>query len=102
MNISQWTCDRVNGDTEGSVTATIEDYCHSMVGSMGIKSASISRSRAFNEIMVNKLGAIRDSVSAVSLDEEMTNLIKFQHAYSAAAKLITISDEMLSTLLNVK
>ena len=102
MDISQWTCDRIEGDTEGSVTATIEDYYHAMVGSIGIKSSSISRSRAFNEMMVNKLDGIRDSISAVSLDEEMTNLIKFQHAYSAAARLISISDEMLSTLLNVK
>ncbi|MBW2019136.1 MAG: flagellar hook-associated protein FlgK [Deltaproteobacteria bacterium] len=102
MDIAQWTCDRRNGDTEGSVNATIEDYYHAMVGSMGIKSASISRGRAFGEVMVNKMGEIRDSISAVSLDEEMTNLIKFQHAYAAAAKLIRISDEMLNTLLSVK
>jgi len=43
---------------------------------------------------------MRDNTSGVSLDEEMANLIKFQHAYSAAAKLITTSDEMLRTLLN--
>jgi len=100
--IAQWTCDRINGNTQGSVTATIEDYYHSTVGSIGIKSASISRSKAFNEVMFNKLGEIRDGISAVSLDEEMTNLIKFQHAYTAAAKLISISDEMLTTLLSVK
>ena len=102
MDISQWTCDRIDGNTPGSVTATIEDYYHSTVGSIGIKSASISRSNAFNEVMVNKLGEIRDGISAVSLDEEMANLIKFQHAYAAAAKLIGISDEMLNTLLSVK
>jgi flagellar hook-associated protein 1 FlgK len=101
-NISQWTCDRLNGESEGSVNATIEDYYHSMVGSIGIKSSSISRSSTFNEVMVNKLGGIRDSISAVSLDEEMTNLMKFQHAYAAAAKLIEVSDEMLTTLLSLK
>jgi flagellar hook-associated protein 1 FlgK len=52
--------------------------------------------------MVNKIGEIRDSISAVSLDEEMTNIIKFQRAFQAAAKLISISDEMLNTLLSVK
>jgi len=102
VDISQWTCDRISGNTEGSVNATLEDYYHTMVGSIGIISASISRSRAFNEVMVNKLSEIRDSISAVSLDEEMTNLIKFQNAYAAAAKLITISDEMLETLLSVR
>jgi flagellar hook-associated protein 1 FlgK len=102
MGISQWTCDRINGNIEGTVTTTIEHYYHSMVSSIGITSESISRGREYNEVMVNKLGEIRDSISAVSLDEEMTNLIKFQHAYTAAAKLISVSDEMLETLLSTK
>ena len=102
MSISQWTCDRINGNTQGSINSNIEDYYHSMVGSIGITSASVSRDRSFGEMMVNELTAIRDSISAVSLDEEMTNLIKFQHAYAAAAKLISVSDEMLSTLLELK
>jgi len=102
MDIPQWTCDRLNGDTEGSINTTIEDYYHSMVGSVGIASSGISRGREFHEAMVNKLGEIRDGISAVSLDEEMTNLIKFQHAYNAAAKLISVSDEMLKILLDMK
>jgi len=102
MDISQWTCDRINGNTEGSVTSTIEDYYHSMVGSIGIVSSSISRDTEFNEMMVNELNTLRNSISAVSLDEEMTNLIKYQHAYQAAAKLITISDEMLDTLISAR
>jgi flagellar hook-associated protein 1 FlgK len=102
MDISQWTCDRINGNTEGSVTTTIEDYYHSMVGSIGIVSSSISRERDYNEIMVDKLNTLRNSISAVSLDEEMINLIKYQHAYQAAAKLITVSDEMLNTLISVR
>ena len=102
MNISQWTCDRINGNTEGSVTTTIEDYYHSMVGSIGIVSSSISRDTEFNEMMVNELNTLRNSISAVSLDEEMTNLIKYQHAYQAAAKLITVSDEMLNTLISAR
>jgi flagellar hook-associated protein 1 FlgK len=102
LGISQWTCDRINGNIEGSFMSTIEDYYHSMVGSIGIASASVSRNRSFSELMVNELSNIRDSVSAVSLDEEMTNLIAYQHAYTAAAKLINVSDEMLKTLLDVK
>ncbi|MGA9175664.1 MAG: flagellar hook-associated protein FlgK [Desulfobacterales bacterium] len=102
LSISQSTCDRINGNTQGSITSTIEGYYHSMVGSIGIASASVSRDRSFSELMVNELSNIRDSISAVSLDEEMTNLIAYQHAYAAAAKLISVSDEMLKTLLEVK
>ena len=101
-NLSQWSCDRLNGNTESTITTTIEDGYHAMAGSIGTISAGVSRERSFDAEMVNSVTQIRDSISAVSLDEEMTNLIKFQHAYSAAAKLISTADEMLVTLLQVK
>jgi flagellar hook-associated protein 1 FlgK len=66
LSISQWTCDRINGNTQGSITSTVEGYYHSMVGSIGIASASVSRDRSFSELMVNELSNIRDSISAVS------------------------------------
>jgi flagellar hook-associated protein 1 FlgK len=44
--------------------------------------------------------ASRESVSGVNLDEEMTNMLQFQHAYSAAARMITAIDESLDTLIN--
>jgi len=102
MSISQWTCDRLNGNTQGSTTSTIDDYYHSLMGSIGIASASASRDKSFSETMVNQISNIRDSISGVSLDEELTNLIKYQHAYAAATKLISTADEMLNTLLQVK
>jgi flagellar hook-associated protein 1 FlgK len=101
-SIGIWSCDRREGNTEGTTTATIEDYYHAMVGSIGIKAASISSSRAFNEVMVNELTTMRESISGVSLDEEMTELIKFQNAFAAAAKLITVADQMLDTLISVR
>ena len=44
----------------------------------------------------------RESVSGVSLDEEGANLIKFQRAFEAAAKLVQTADELLITVLNLK
>ena len=103
LTIKQWTCVRGQADTSEDVNSvTLEDYFHSMVSSIGVKSASISRGRAFNEVMVEKLTMVRDSISAVSLDEEMTNLIKYAQGYAAAAKLISVADEMLTTLLSIK
>lgn len=87
-------------DPESKVLrATIEDFYHVMVGSMGLKAQSIKRSLSYNETMVSKIGEQRDSISAVSLDEEMINMIQFQHAYSVAAKLFSITDEMMNTLI---
>lgn len=43
----------------------------------------------------------RNSISGVSLDEEMTNLVKFQKAFQASARLISIVDDMLSTVVNL-
>ena len=42
------------------------------------------------------------SVSKVSIDEELTNLIKYQTSYGAAAKVITTIDQMMETLLGIK
>ena len=42
----------------------------------------------------------RQSVSGVSLDEEMTNLMKFQRGYQASARMMTTIDQMLDTLIN--
>ncbi len=62
MSIPLWTCDRINGNTEGNTTSTINDYYSSMLGAIGIDSASASRDKSFAETMVNKLSSIRDSI----------------------------------------
>jgi flagellar hook-associated protein 1 FlgK len=54
------------------------------------------------QLVENMLLRQRDSVSGVSLDEEMTDLIKFQRAFEASAKLIVTVDEMLQTVLSLK
>jgi flagellar hook-associated protein 1 FlgK len=43
----------------------------------------------------------RDALSGVSTDEELVNLIQYQTAYQAAARIITTADEMLQTILNI-
>ena len=51
--------------------------------------------------MLDYLDSYRESISGVNLDEEMVNLVKYQAAYTAAAKMITMGDDMLSTLMNM-
>jgi len=99
FQIGRWTYERGASPTSTLEMGTLESYLHSFVGSIGVDSQSIQRARQFNEVIVQELSETRDNISAVSLDEEMTNLIKFQQAYAAAAKLITTASEMLDTLL---
>jgi flagellar hook-associated protein 1 FlgK len=40
-------------------------------------------------------------VSGVNLDEEMTNMLQFQHGYQAAAKMVTTINDMLDSIINM-
>jgi len=58
-----------------------------------------------NETVSTQFNATKleyDSVTKVNIDEEMTNLIKYQTSYGAAAKVITTVDQMMQTLLGIK
>ena len=52
--------------------------------------------------MVDNLNDVRDSISGVNLDEEMTKLMELQMAYKAAAKLVTVSDELYTAILQMR
>ncbi|MBU0479527.1 MAG: hypothetical protein KKG47_00365 [Proteobacteria bacterium] len=84
----------------GGTTGNLDGFYNSLISAVGSKGRTVNTEYEFNEMVSNQLAAMRDDVSGVSLDEEMANLVKFQHAYSAAARLITISDEMLLALIN--
>ncbi len=93
-------------DLQGSLTmsantATFDDYYNSLVGDVGIRVQSSTTNYEHQSAMVIHMNEYRESVSGVSLDEEMVNLIKFQHAYDAAAKLISTVDELLITVINM-
>ncbi len=52
--------------------------------------------------IVDQLKNVREGISGVSLDEETTDMVKFQKAYDASARLIKVADEMFDTVLNLK
>jgi flagellar hook-associated protein 1 FlgK len=82
-------------------TTTFSDFYNSMVSDLGnaVQESSINYER--QSAVVNHLNNYRESVSGVSIEEEMVNLIRFQHAYEAAAKLISTADELLETLISM-
>lgn len=81
---------------------SIGNYYGSIVSNVGGKAASANFNRTSVTIVANELEDRQSEVAGVNLDEEMTNLIKFQSSYKAAAKLITTADQMLQTLLSLK
>ncbi|MFH1155853.1 MAG: flagellar hook-associated protein FlgK [Pseudomonadota bacterium] len=98
-----WNFSQIGEEPYSGLTrASLDTYYSSMIGSMGVTSRSMESSMEFTRQMVLNLTDQRNTVSAVSLDEEMIQLIKYQHAFSAAAKLVTASDEMLNTLIAMR
>ncbi|MBP9943236.1 MAG: flagellar hook-associated protein FlgK, partial [Desulfomicrobium sp.] len=88
--------------TEGTTRQTLGEYYSTLVAKAGSDTKAAKFNYEYQEALANDLKARQESVSGVNLDEEMTNLIKFQHAYTAAAKLITTAESMLEVLLGLK
>lgn len=83
-------------------TQTLSGYYGSTVSVVGANTRTALFNANYNTVLANDLDEQTAAISGVNLDEEMTSLIKFQHSYTAAAKLITTADEMLQTLLSLK
>ncbi|GIN65048.1 flagellar hook-associated protein FlgK [Bacillus sonorensis] len=86
--------------TIGEKTTTVLDYYAGIIGEMGVQAQETNRLAKNTETQLNSAEINRQSVSAVSLDEEMSNMIQFQHAYNAAARMITLQDEILDKIIN--
>jgi flagellar hook-associated protein 1 FlgK len=82
-------------------TATFNDYYSSLVRDVGNEVLKSDTYYTHQSEMVAQLDNYRESISGVSLDEEMINLIKFQNAYAAAAKLVSTADELMQTVIQM-
>ncbi|MFH0728907.1 MAG: flagellar hook-associated protein FlgK [Pseudomonadota bacterium] len=102
LDITEWVFDEKGGTSSSIRSVDADDFYQTLVSSLAVKLQSVERRRESAEMIANELQTQRDEISAVSLDEEMINLTKYQAAYSAAAKLLTVSDELLDTLLSIR
>src|SRR3954468_3195591 len=71
-----------------------------LVTRIGNEVSQAKRQEATAQVLADNLTDRRESVSGVSLDEEMTNIIRFQRAYQASARAMSTTDEMIDTLIN--
>lgn len=81
-------------------SANPDDAYRGRIAQLGAERMEANRLYLNQELLVDQLGVRKEAVSGVSLDEEMTNLVKYQHAYEAAAALTRVIDEMLDTIVN--
>ncbi|MBF8982982.1 flagellar hook-associated protein FlgK [Lutibacter sp. B2] len=76
------------------------DFMNSLVSNLGVDSQQAINVSKNQIILTGQMQNKRQSVSGVSMDEEMSNMVKFQHAYNANARMITTVDEMIDTIIN--
>ncbi|TCI41605.1 flagellar hook-associated protein FlgK [Exiguobacterium sp. SH3S2] len=88
--------------TGGSTAATtsVGKYYQNVIGNMAVEASQSGSLAKSTFALMASSDQRRQSVSAVSLDEEMTMMIQYQHAYNAAARNITAVDEMLDKIIN--
>ncbi|GJL53070.1 MAG: flagellar hook-associated protein 1 [Nitrospirales bacterium] len=85
--------------TLGNVT--LNDYHTITAGNVGSTTREVSLSLDAKEAETEQVETFRESVSGVSLDEELTNLLTFQRGFEASARLLTLADELLQTVLSL-
>lgn len=80
---------------------TFDDYFADSVTSVGLKGEQAELNYENQVAIMDDLRSLRDSVSGVNIDEELADIIKFQQGYNIAAKLVSVMDELLDTVIGL-
>lgn len=99
-NIALKLSELINSKDASGNPNNFDSVYKTIVVGIGIEMSNISSTAKVQTVMQNHLTEQRKAISSVSLDEEMTNIIKFSHAYTAASRMITAMDEQLDVLIN--
>ncbi len=98
LAISGLQAQKILGDDH----STIDEWYNSIVSDIGSQSSHTQFALSRERDIVTQLGRVRDQISGVSVDEETTRLLEFQHTFEASAKIIQLADEMFKTILSLK
>lgn len=79
---------------------TFDDYFAEVVSSIGLKGEAAQQANESQQLVMKDLKDFQSSISGVNMDEEMAEMIKFQHGYNAAARFVNNINEMLDTIIN--
>ena len=84
----------------GADGVSLDDRLTGLAATLGSRAASAIRAADSADAALDGVTEQRSAANGVSVDEEMVDLVKFQHAYDAAARVISIADDMLDTIIN--
>ncbi|NOY52379.1 MAG: flagellar hook-associated protein FlgK [Deltaproteobacteria bacterium] len=93
--------DLTDSDTMNAGTATFGEAYSFLVSDVGYASSQAEKDENLYDLSIQELTNLRDSVSGVSIDEESVNLIKYQNAYSAAARMFNVAKDLMDILVNL-
>jgi len=88
-------------DLDALDSNTIEDFYADLVGDVGFDTAAARGALDAQAQLLGQLEADREAVSGVNIDEEMVDLLKYQQSYEAAARFISVAQEMTDVLINL-
>ncbi len=95
--ISKLQHERVIGE-DGT---TFEEHYHKSIGEIGTKVSKTKLDKEQSSGVLAQAKSIKERLSGVSIDEETANMVKFQHAYDASARMIKTADEMFDSVLGM-
>ncbi len=80
--------------------STFDQYFTALIADIGTKAEQAKMEFEITEQLAKNLENLRKSISGVNLDEELANMVMFQHGYNASARIVTTMDRMLDTIIN--
>lgn len=81
-------------------TSSADDFYQNIIAQVGVNSQQATRLKDNSDVIIQQVDNRRQSISGVSIDEETANMIKFQQAYNAAARVVSVMDECLDKIIN--
>lgn len=81
------------------MSLTFSEYFEALISDIGSRGNLAEKGFKAAETILKNLDNLRKAISGVNIDEEFTNIIKYQHAYNATAKIMTEMDKMIETLI---
>jgi flagellar hook-associated protein 1 FlgK len=88
-------------DVLGNPTTTFGEYYSSFIGKLGLSHNEATSNLDSRNYLIKQFQTQQDSIAGVSIDDEMADIIKYQHIYAASARVITTASEMLDSLIKM-